>query len=100
MKRLKNNHTHYQMRLIEILLFIIFITWLVFVAYGYGGVDSLFEITSAQGNVGLSVGITSPTMHSIPEILLIIGMWLGRIEIIPALVLFKAGFDLFRRFKA
>jgi trk system potassium uptake protein TrkH len=81
-------------------LFIIFITWLVFMAYGYGGVDSLFEITSAQGNVGLSVGITSPIMPSIPEILLIIGMWLGRIEIIPALVLFKAGFDLIRRFKA
>ena len=81
-------------------LFIIFITWLVFMAYGYGGVDSLFEIASAQGNVGLSVGITSPTMPSIPEILLIIGMWLGRIEIIPALVLFKAGFDLIKRFKA
>ena len=81
-------------------LFIIFITWLVFMAYGYGGIDSFFEITSAQGNVGLSVGIASPTMPSIPEILLIIGMWLGRIEIIPALVLFKAGFDLFRRFRA
>ena len=80
-------------------LFIIFISWLVFMAYGYGGVDSLFEIASAQGNVGLSVGITSPIMPSIPEILLIIGMWLGRIEIIPALVLFKAGFDLFRRLK-
>jgi trk system potassium uptake protein len=81
-------------------LLIIFITWLVFMAYGYGGVDSLFEIASAQGNVGLSVGITSPTMPPIPEILLIIGMWLGRIEIIPALVLFKAGFDLLRRVRA
>ena len=79
-------------------LFILFIAWLVFMAYGYGGVDSLFEISSAQGNVGLSVGITSPIMPSIPEILLIIGMWFGRIEIIPALVLFKAGFDLFKRF--
>jgi trk system potassium uptake protein TrkH len=80
-------------------LFLIFITWLVFMAYGYGGIDSLFEITSAQGNVGLSVGITSPTMPSIPEILLIIGMWVGRIEIIPALILLKGGFDLFKRFK-
>ena len=81
-------------------LFLIFISWLVFMAYGYGGINSLFEIASAQGNVGLSVGITSPNMPSIPEILLIIGMWVGRIEIIPALVLFKAGFDLFKRFKA
>ena len=79
-------------------LFIIFITWLVFMAYGYGGIDSFFEISSAQGNVGLSVGITSPTMPKIPEIFLIFGMWVGRIEIIPALVLLKGGFDLFKRF--
>jgi trk system potassium uptake protein len=79
-------------------LLFIFITWLVFMQYGYGGIDSLFEITSAQGNVGLTVGITSPTMPSIPEIFLIFGMWIGRLEIIPALVLFKVGIDLFRRF--
>lgn len=76
----------------------IFVTWLVFMGYGYGGVNSLFEIASAQGNVGLSVGITSPTMPTIPEIFLIIGMWIGRIEILPALVLLKGGFDLFKRF--
>lgn len=76
----------------------IFITWLVFMAYGYGGIDSFFEIASAQGNVGLSVGITAPIMPSIPEIFLIIGMWIGRIEIIPALVLLKGGIDLFKRF--
>jgi len=79
-------------------LFILFFTWLVFMGYGYGGIDSLFEISSAQGNVGLSVGITSPNMPKIPEILLIFGMWVGRIEIIPALVLIKGGFDLFKRF--
>lgn len=79
-------------------LFILFITWLVFMGYGYGGIDSLFEISSAQGNVGLSVGITTPNMPKIPEILLIFGMWVGRIEIIPALVLIKGGFDLFKRF--
>jgi len=78
-------------------LLLIFISWLVFMAYGYGGVDSLYEISSAQGNVGLSIGIVSPTMPTIPEILLIIGMWVGRIEIIPALVLLKGGFDLFKR---
>jgi trk system potassium uptake protein len=79
-------------------LIFIFVAWLVFMSYGYGGIDSLFEISSAQGNVGLSVGITSPTMPPIPQIFLIFGMWIGRIEIIPALVLFKAGFDLFKRF--
>lgn len=76
----------------------IFVTWLVFMGYGYGGIDSFFEIASAQGNVGLSVGITAPTMPSIPEIFMIFGMWIGRIEIIPALVLLKGGIDLFKRF--
>ncbi len=80
-------------------LLFIFIAWLVFMSYGYGGIDSLFEISSAQGNVGLSVGITQPTMPSIPEIFLIFGMWIGRIEILPALVLLKAGTDLFQRLK-
>ncbi len=79
-------------------LFFILIAWFIFMSYGYGGIDSLFEIASAQGNVGLSVGITGPTMPTIPEILLIIGMWIGRIEIIPALVLLKGSFDLFKRF--
>jgi trk system potassium uptake protein len=79
-------------------LFFILITWFIFLSYGYGGIDSLFEIASAQGNVGLSVGITGPTMPKLPEILLIIGMWIGRIEIIPALVLLKGSFDLFKRF--
>ena len=41
-------------------LLLIFISWLVFMAYGYGGIDALYEISSAQGNVGLSVGIVSP----------------------------------------
>lgn len=79
-------------------LFFIVIAWFIFLSYGYGGINSLFEIASAQGNVGLSVGITEPTMPTIPEILLIIGMWIGRIEIIPALVLIKGSFDLFKRF--
>jgi trk system potassium uptake protein len=78
-------------------LFFLFIAWLVFMAYGYGGIDSFYEIASAQGNVGLSVGITSPNMPTIPEIFLIFNMWIGRIEIIPALVLLKGGFDLFKR---
>ena len=77
--------------------FCILVSWIVFTKYGYGGIDSLFEIASAQGNVGLSVGITSATMPKIPEIFMIINMWVGRIEIIPAIVLLKVGFDLFKR---
>lgn len=80
-------------------LFFIFVSWLVLMQYGYGGIDSLFEVASAQGNVGLSVGITSPTMPSLAEIFMIFNMWIGRIEIIPALILFKGLFDMVRETK-
>jgi len=80
-----------------IYLFFILVSSLVLMQYGYGGVDSFFEVVSAQGNVGLSVGITSPTMPDVTEIFLIFNMWIGRIEIIPALVLLKLLADQFRR---
>ena len=81
-----------------IYLFFIFLSWLVLMQYGYGGIDSLFEVASAQGNVGLSTGITSPTMPSIPEIFMIFNMWIGRIEIIPILVLLRVTVVAFKRF--
>jgi len=46
-------------------------------------VDSFFEVASAQGTVGLSVGITRPSMHILAKILFIFNMWVGRLEIIP-----------------
>ncbi|HID60608.1 MAG TPA: TrkH family potassium uptake protein, partial [Hadesarchaea archaeon] len=45
--------------------------------------NSLFESASAQGNVGLSVGITSAAMPLAGKISLIIQMLVGRLEIIP-----------------
>jgi len=79
-----------------IYLFFIFISWLVLASYGFGGIDSLFEVASAQGNVGLSMGIVSANMPDLPEIFLIFNMWIGRIEIIPALVLLKGLWDVFK----
>ena len=60
---------------------------LVFMFAGHSAVDSLFEVASAEGNVGLSVGITSPMMPDYQKIVLIIEMWAGRLEIFPVLVL-------------
>lgn len=48
--------------------------------------DALFEVANAQGNVGLSTGITGPSMHPIAEGMLVINMWISRLEIIPVLV--------------
>lgn len=49
-------------------------------------VDAFFEVASAQGNVGLSVGITSPALPSDVKILLVLLMWIGRLEIFSILV--------------
>jgi len=59
---------------------------------GYALKDALFESASAQGTVGLSCGITNPGMSPVLEILYIIQMWAGRLEIIPVLVLFRTIF--------
>ncbi|RZN50516.1 TrkH family potassium uptake protein [archaeon] len=53
---------------------------------GNGSMNAFFEMASAQGNVGLSVGITSVTLDPVGKAVLILGMWMGRLEIIPTLV--------------
>ena len=49
--------------------------------------DVLFEAASALGSVGLSVGITTPELPWLGKLILIIFMWMGRLEIIPILIL-------------
>ena len=71
-------------------LIFIFITWTVLVQYGYDALNSLFEVSSIQGCVGLSMGIVSATMPQIPQAFMIFNMWIGRLEIIPVLVLLRA----------
>lgn len=57
---------------------------------GFDYADALFEVASAQGNVGLSTGITGPSMHPLAEGMFVLSMWIGRLEIIPVLVLSRA----------
>jgi len=52
--------------------------------------DALFEVASAQGNVGLSTGIVGPSMHPLAEAMFVLNMWIGRLEIIPVLVFGRA----------
>lgn len=49
----------------------------------------LFEVASAPGNVGLSSGVTSLGLSRAPKFVLMINMWIGRLTIIPILVLFR-----------
>ena len=51
-------------------------------AYGYPLGPALFESVSAGANVGLSVGITDPSMPIPLQITYIVQMWLGRLEFV------------------
>lgn len=66
----------------------------ILASYGFSMTDAMFEFSSAQGTVGLSVGITKLTS---PPFLLwteIIGMFLGRLEFFIVFVgIFKIARD-------
>lgn len=82
---------------------IITFLWLVFLAVGmfvllialpmaeqgYTLANVMFEVASAQGNVGLSAGITGPSMPTVTKVMFLFNMWIGRLEIIPVLVLLR-----------
>lgn len=54
--------------------------------------NSVFEVVSAQSNAGISSGITEQGMPLSVEVMLILNMWVGRLEIIP--ILSAIGFAL------
>ncbi len=54
----------------------------------WSGMDVIFETASAQGNVGLSVGITAVS-PPVVKIVYIIQMLAGRLEILPVVALFR-----------
>ncbi|ERG90236.1 MAG: Trk-type K+ transport system, membrane component [Haloquadratum walsbyi J07HQW1] len=77
---------------------VVFILWFTFLVIGvtvllrvlspgYPLEYVIFDVMSAQSNVGLSSGITSPGMPDIAKGMLIVNMWVGRLEIIPVAVL-------------
>ena len=47
----------------------------------------IFEAASTLSSVGLSAGITAPSLAWPAKLTLIVLMWMGRLEIIPALIL-------------
>jgi len=70
-----------------ILLYAVFIIAGVFVLTSLGNdlSNSLFEVVSAQSNSGISTGITHAGMPFAGKVMLILNMWIGRLEIIPIL---------------
>lgn len=74
--------------LLLILLFgiVVVVSWFAFVACGYDPLDSLFEVVSATGTVGLSTGITRHSLEPALKAVLCADMLLGRLEVIALLV--------------
>jgi trk system potassium uptake protein TrkH len=61
-------------------------SWLPFLFYGYDPLDSLFEVVSATGTVGLSTGITASSLDTALKLVLGVDMLFGRVEVIALLV--------------
>jgi trk system potassium uptake protein TrkH len=83
---------------------VVFVLWLTFLAIGVAVLLRvlspahpleyvIFDVMSAQSNVGLDSGITGPTMPDTAKAMLILNMWVGRLEIIPVAVLLGSMFQ-------
>lgn len=75
---------------------LITIVWFLFILYGYAPLDALFDVISAQSNTGLSTGIISNNLPGFLKLILIVQMWMGRLEIIPVLVLIHSIYEIIR----
>jgi len=87
-RRLETDELQTALSIVFVFLASIGISWLVFVGMGHNPLDSLFEVVSAIGTVGLSTGISAPDLHPLLKGVLCADMLLGRLEIIAWIVLF------------
>ena len=90
-RRLQEDEIQAALLLIFLYVLVVAGSWLQFVATGYHPLDSLFEVVSATGTVGLSVGITSADLPAELKGVLCADMLMGRLEIIAWLVMLFPG---------
>jgi trk system potassium uptake protein TrkH len=76
---------------------VILVSWLAFLAYGYEALDSLFDVVSAFGTVGLSAGTVRAGLEPALKIVLCLDMLMGRVELLAFLMLVFPGTWLGRR---
>ncbi len=74
-----------------IVIFFMFLVfgWIMMTIYGYDPFTALFDVISLQCNNGLSTGIVFGGLPIPLKLTLIFLMWIGRLEIIPVLVVFR-----------
>lgn len=66
----------------------IVVSWLPFLFLGLPPLDSLFEVVSAIGTVGLTSGVTDAQLPQALKAVLCLDMLMGRLEIVAVLLLF------------
>lgn len=73
-------------------LFFIVLGSVIFMLFGYGLIESIFTVASAQGNSGLSLLSWNAlySMDPILKIILSLHMIIGRMEILPFLIMIKS----------
>lgn len=86
-KRLEGEEMRQALLLILLFVVVVLLSWLPFLALGYAPLDALFEVVSATGTVGLSVGVTGPTLPPLLKGVLCLDMLMGRLEILTWLVI-------------
>jgi trk/ktr system potassium uptake protein len=96
-RRLHDEEIRAALLLILLFVVVVALSWLPFVAMGYSPFDSLFEVVSATGTVGLSVGLTSATLPALLKGILCVDMLMGRLEIMAWLVMLYPGTWVGRR---
>ena len=96
-RQVQDAQIHTALLLILLFVTVVALSWLPFVAMGYDPLDSLFEVVSATGTVGLSAGLSSPTLPAVLKGVLCVDMLMGRLEIIAWLVMLYPGTWLGRR---
>lgn len=68
---------------------LLFATSLALVGTGAAVGDAAFEATSAFATAGPSVGLTGSELATWAKLVLCLNMWLGRVEILPVLLLLR-----------
>ncbi|HNX17824.1 MAG TPA: TrkH family potassium uptake protein [Methanoregula sp.] len=83
------------MLVIILSVIVIFVATLVIIQFHltlFSITDVIFDVTSAFSTCGITSGYVSPDMPFISKWVFIVVMWIGRLEVIPVLMLFIALF--------
>ncbi|WP_405291797.1 TrkH family potassium uptake protein [Methanobrevibacter sp.] len=96
-KKLSDNVVAESGNYITLYLICILISWILLCSYGHDPFNSLFFAISMQGNVGLEIGQMSQSIELPLKVVGIFAMWIGRLEIYPVLITFRAFFEVFKR---